>query len=205
MKKILFLLLVATTACATSIERLVEHTQDKVVKIGIVVPEGRGTGSGVFIDNHGTVLTCAHVVNHTKNGGKIFIKRNDGTVTRGTVIRINDKRDLALVATDLRNTPFMKIGYPVVRGQQVLAFGSPFGEQHSVAVGYVMNLFHKERLYVYHSAFILPGSSGGPLVDLRGRLVGLNEAMMMFSMFSPAPGYCVAIDIEEIKAFLRVE
>ncbi len=206
MKKTLLLLLIATTGCATSIEKVVDSTQSKVVKIGIVTAKGAGSGSGVFIDHIGTVLTCAHVVRHVveDGGGKIFIKRYDGSFTQGVIVKIDTKRDLALVKTDFGYTPRVYLGSPVKRGQQVLAFGSPFGTQRSISVGYVMNLVDNQIKYIFHSAFLLPGSSGGPLVDLRGRLVGVNEAMLMFNMFSPAPGYLVAIDISEIKAFLEV-
>jgi serine protease Do len=203
MKKTLLLLFIAAMGCATSLERLIERTEDKVVKVGIVRGDGhRGSGSGAFIDDNGTVLTCAHVTRQTENG-KIFIKLSNGAVYRGTVIKQDFEKDLSLVSIPLHGNKFFKLGKDVVRGQQVVAFGSPFGEQHSIAVGWVMNIVESAHTYIYHSAHILPGSSGGPLSDLHGRLIGINEAMLMFSIFAPAPGYCVAINIDTIKTFLE--
>ncbi len=202
MNKTLMLLLVATTSCAMSLEKLAIKTEDKVVKGGVVTNDGRrGSGSGVFIDNKGTVLTCAHVVSDAI-GGKVFIKIADGSFMRGYIIRWDSKKDLALVRTDFVLTPYIRLAKEVHKGQQVASFGSPLGLRQTVSIGYVLNSLENFGKTV-HSAFILPGSSGGPLVNTKGQLVGINEAMLMLNPFASAPGYCIAIDIETIKAFLE--
>ncbi len=200
MKKTLLILLIATTGCAMSFERLVNRTEDKVVKVGIVTDDGRrGSGSGVFIDSRGTVLTCAHVVGDAR---KIFVKTTDGTYLPGYIKHLDAKKDLALVRTDFVDTPFVLISKGDVEvGQVVAAFGSPLGIQRTASFGHVMNRMDKSFRFI-HSAFILPGSSGGPLVDVKGRLVGINEAIVMMNIFVPAAGYCIAIDGATIRAFL---
>lgn len=204
MKRLLLgCLFLSQLGCATSLERLVERSQDKVVKIGVVLADGHGgSGSGVFIDSRGTVLTCAHVVDHIAVT-KIFVKLEDGKFYYGVITKLDKKRDLALVKVELTHTPYVKLGPPVIRGQQVLAFGSPLGLVHSTSIGYVENLIKRGLTYIVHGANILPGSSGGPLLDTKGRLVGINEAMLMLNPLVPAPGYYIAIDVEEIESFLR--
>jgi serine protease Do len=211
-KKLAVLLLVPMLGCAASPERVYLNTKDKVVKIGMMMErktakgttKGEGICSGVFIDDMGTVLTCAHCLSHIEIT-KIFVKTDDGQVSRAIPAIIDKKRDLALLVTLFTNTPYMKLGKEVVRGQEVVSFGSGFGLQHTMTVGYVSNLINEGLSYIFHSAFILPGNSGGPLVDLHGKLVGLNEASLMMNFLVPAAGYYIAIDLPVIKAFLGVK
>jgi S1-C subfamily serine protease len=177
-KKLVVLLLTPALGCAVSIESLVRKTDPKVVKIGVVLADGRhGSGSGVFIDSVGTVLTCAHVVSHTSLV-KLFVKKDDEKVGTGFVIKIDVKRDLALIATDFKKTPYVKLGRPAVRGQQVVLFGSPLGIQRTITVGWIENILDEDKsiphTIVLQSAATNPGNSGGPLVNLKGRLVGLG-------------------------------
>jgi serine protease Do len=95
------------------------------------------------------------------------------------------------------------LGKETVKGQTVLAFGSPLNIQRTVSVGWVENLLNQGYLFILHSAAINPGNSGGPLVNLRGELVGINQAMIMANMFVPANGLYVAISVDTIKRFLR--
>lgn len=185
--------------------KLIEHTQDKVVKIGVVLDKGQGVGSGEFVSKEGLVLTCAHVVAHT-GVRKIFVKTDDERVFKASVYKIDMEHDLALLIIDTPETfPYFTLGDKVKRGQQVVAFGSALGIQHTVTVGWVENLIERSNRYVFHSAFVNPGNSGGPLVDTNGKLVGVNEAMLMLNFIAPAPGLCVAIDIDIVKDFLRGE
>jgi serine protease Do len=209
-KKLLALLIVPMLGCAASPERVYDRTKDKVVKIGMMIEKqtkhgllkGEGICSGSFIDSDGTVLTCAHCFEH-EDIKKIFVKMDNGKVSPAFVHVIDKEHDLALLTTLFYHTPYFKLGEDVKRGQEVMAFGSGFGMQHSMNVGYVSNLIVAGLSYVFHSAFILPGNSGGPLVDLHGRLVGVNEASLMMNFLVPAAGYYLAIDLETIKTFLE--
>lgn len=211
--KISSLLLVGilTTVCSASPESVYKHVHNKVVKVGIVVEKndngevvyGHGVCSGLFIDNNGTVLTCAHCLEH-HNLTKIFVKKDDELVTQNVVpLKIDADLDLALLATDFKHTPCFKLGKQAKRGQEVMSFGSGLDLQHTMSVGYVSNLLKYTVTYVLHGAFVVPGNSGGPLMNLHGRLVGVNEAILMLNPFVPAPGYCIAIDVTTIKKFLE--
>jgi len=208
LKKLGFLLFLPVLGCAANLEKVYSKTAPKVVKIGMVLADGRaGTCSGAYIDKFGTVLTCAHCVEHA-GITKIFVKQDGGYFSQGVVTRIDKKKDLALIVSlPLAYTPYFDLGKPVHRAQQVILFGSPLGVQHTVTVGWVENILSGEvvgveHLLVFHSAATNPGNSGGPLTDIRGRLVGVGEGVLMANPFVPATGLGFAVGIEDIKEFL---
>jgi S1-C subfamily serine protease len=218
MKRLLALLLINTLGCAASPELVIRHSQDKVVKLGMVLQRtspdtneqeyAHGVCSGAFINNSGLVLTCAHCVS-SRFLTKVFVKTEDETAYPGYVVKISTDNDLALVQMLTNHyTPYFKLGKEVERGQQVLLFGSPLRLQHTVSVGYIENIFDKGFLGMPHvvainSAPINGGNSGGPLVDLHGRLVGVGEGSIMANFFVPADGLGFAVDLESIREFLK--
>lgn len=214
LKKLLALLFLGTLGCAASPESVYQASKDKVVRLGMIFEhknkEGKlqrfkGVCSGTFIDDQGTVLTCAHCISDPEMT-KLFVKLENGDVYNGVVTKIDTGVDLALVAIPIPYySPHFNFGREVKQGEEVLSFGSPLGMSHSVSVGWVETLIIRESFYILHSAAILPGNSGGPLVDMKGRLVGINEAMLMLNFFSVAPGYYIAIDQTVIKDFLRLK
>lgn len=188
---------------ATGIERVVRETDPKVVKIGMVGKDGSGSCSGAFITPTGVVLTCAHCFTH-EGFTKIFVKTNDGKVYRAVPLKIDQKNDLALLVTpNFGPFPYFELGHEPIRGQQVLSFGSPLGLQHTISVGWVENILAEENRLIFHSAFINPGNSGGPLVDMTGRLIGVNEAMVVSGFMQLAHGLYIAINIETVKEFIK--
>jgi S1-C subfamily serine protease len=217
-KRLIALLLISTLGYAASPESVIRHSQDKVVKLGIVLQRtspdtneqeyAHGTCSGAFINDSGLVLTCAHCVT-SRFLTKLFVKTENEDYRVGYVVKISTNNDLALVQmlTD-KPTPYFKLGREVERGQEVLLFGSPLRLQHTVSVGYIENIFDKGFLGMNHvlainSAPINGGNSGGPLVDLHGRLVGVGEGSVMANIFVPADGLGFAVDLESIKEFLK--
>jgi len=209
-KKLLFFLLLATTACATQIERVIQKTDPKVVKIGIVGEKGAGTCSGAVIAEDGLTLTCAHCFDHP-NIKKVFIKSAKGEVYTASLVKIDFKKDLALIVpNEIADFPYFQYGIEPKKGQQVLSFGSPLGLQGNDSVGWVTDFINGNSIagkgrYIIHSAFINPGNSGGPLVDLKGRLIGINEATVGYGFFQEAQGFFVAIDIQTIKEFVGLD
>ncbi len=223
-RQLWLLLLLPALGCAST-ESVVAHTQDKVVKIGMVLERtspdtnekeyAQGKCSGAFISSKGHILTCAHCVS-SRFLTKIFVKTEDETTYNAYIIKIDTASDLALLRIDTINsaneykkphTPYLKLGKDVSRGQQVLLFGSPLGIQHSVSVGWIENIFEKGMLGLNHyieinSAPINGGNSGGPLVDMHGRLVGVGEGSIMANPFMAADGLGYAVDLESIREFL---
>ena len=201
---VILLLQLSILGRGADLEAVIRHTQGKVVKIGIVGKKSAGVCSGAFISSRGIVLTCAHCF-EGKGIKKVFVKTEDGAVYPAALLAYDGVRDLALVVPDsIGPFPYLKFGPEPSKGQQVLSFGSPLGIQSTVTIGWVTNTIRKTRSWIIlHSAFISPGNSGGPLVDLKGRLVGVNEAMLSYGFMQVAHGLYVAIDVITVKEFLR--
>jgi serine protease Do len=141
----------------------------------------RGVGSGFIVDSKGYILTNQHVV---QGATRIIVRLQDGEEFRGTVKGIDEETDVAVVKIDApRELPTVKLGDSddVQVGDWVLAIGSPFGLDQTVTAGIISK---KERQagpstsfqqFLQTDAAINRGNSGGPLVNMRGEVVGINS------------------------------
>ncbi|HLK61383.1 MAG TPA: trypsin-like peptidase domain-containing protein [Chthonomonadaceae bacterium] len=150
-------------------------------------PYMEASGSGVIVRSDGYILTNDHVVD---GADKVTVTLQDGREFPGEVKR-DFKSDLALVKIHANNLPAAELADSdrVKVGQWAIAFGSPFGLSDTMTVGVVSSLHREQviggngpdgRLYpslLQTDASINPGNSGGPLVDLYGRVVGINVAI----------------------------
>jgi len=160
-----------------------------VPRMADLVATRRASGSGVIVDTEGYIVTNAHVVLGaqqlrvdipTPSAGHSILAASSRTVS-GRIVGIDLETDLAVIKIDQRNLPVLAFGDSddLRAGQIVLAFGSPLGFNNSVSLGVVSAVARQlepesPMIYVQTDASINPGSSGGPLVDLQGRLVGIN-------------------------------
>jgi S1-C subfamily serine protease len=168
------------------------------------VPQEGGSGSGSIIDTRGYVLTNNHVI---ENAYKVFINLADGSQYEGTVIGTDPENDLAVLqftpprGKELRTVPFgdstnLKVG------QKVLAIGNPFALERTLTVGIVSGLGrpiqtskqHIIRDMIQTDASINPGNSGGPLLDTRGRMIGVNTMIYSPSGGSVGIGFAVPVN-----------
>lgn len=145
----------------------------------------RGEGSGVIVDEEGYLLTNFHVI---ENARQIVVRLSDGRrVFNVELVGFDPITDLAVLKIDLSNLSAMPWGDSdaLEVGDSVLAIGSPFGLFHTVTSGIISA---KERYnaledgptfqeFLQTDAAVNPGSSGGPLVDMEGKLVGINTAI----------------------------
>ncbi|MCI0352382.1 MAG: trypsin-like peptidase domain-containing protein [Acidobacteriales bacterium] len=154
-----------------------------------LVTTQRASGSGVIVDPEGYIVTNAHVVRGAQRlrvevptaamGQSILASRTRSL--SGQIVGIDVETDLAVIKVEERGLPALSFGDSddLKAGQIVLAFGSPLGLHNSVSMGVVSGIARQlapesPMIYVQTDAAINPGSSGGPLVDLRGRIVGIN-------------------------------
>ena len=144
------------------------------------------SGSGVIVSSDGYVMTNDHVV---AGSDRVTVRLQDGREFVGRVYR-DQRSDLALIKIDATGLPAAEFADSdnVKIGQWAIAFGSPFGLSDTMTVGVVSSTKRSERigsfadLRLYPSliqtdASINPGNSGGPLVDIYGRIMGINVAI----------------------------
>jgi serine protease Do len=167
-------------------EGVVPHTAD-------LVSTQRASGSGVIVDPDGYIVTNAHVVRGAQRirvdlplaaTGRSILARRSRSVS-AQVVGIDLETDLAVIRVGERNLPALTFADSdaVNAGQLVLAFGSPLGLSNSVTLGVVSAVARQlepesAMIYVQTDAPINQGSSGGALVDVRGRLVGINTLIL---------------------------
>ncbi|HKP71737.1 MAG TPA: Do family serine endopeptidase [Pyrinomonadaceae bacterium] len=141
----------------------------------------RGVGSGFIVDPKGYILTNQHVI---EGATRITVRFQSGEVIRGRVVGEDDETDLAVVKVEsTRELPTVKLGNSdeAQVGDWVLAVGSPFGLDQTVTAGIIST---RERSTPVSSSFqrflqtdaaINRGNSGGPLVNMRGEVIGINS------------------------------
>jgi serine protease Do len=154
-----------------------------------LVATERSSGSGVIVDASGFIITNAHVVRGARRihielpapGDGHSILATNSRLVPGRIVGIDIETDLAVVKVDEANLTTVGFGDSdtLKAGQLVLALGSPLGLRHSVALGVVSAVARQlepesPMIYLQTDASINPGSSGGPLIDVRGQLVGIN-------------------------------
>ncbi len=153
-------------------------------------PRGRGMGSGFIISNDGYVLTNHHVIDGAES---VKVKLSDRREFTAKVVGSDAQYDVALLKIEGRNLPTVRVGdsNTLKPGQWVVAIGSPFGLDHSVTAGIVSALGRstggQEQRYVpfiQTDVAINQGNSGGPLLNTRGEVVGINS-----QIFSASGGY----------------
>jgi S1-C subfamily serine protease len=173
---------------------VVEKVGPAVVAIGIKKqsklnsPEGEGSGSGMIIAPDGFVLTNDHVVDRSTN---VKVSMTDGREYSAQIIGTDPVTDLAVVRVSANDLPSVELGDSdsLHVGQLAIALGNPLGFQNTVSAGVVSALGRALRgrtgrlieNVIQTDVALNPGNSGGPLVDSKGRVIGINTAMIFMA------------------------
>ena len=143
----------------------------------------KGAGSGFIIRSDGYILTNEHVV---RDAQTLKVTLYGGKKYDGRVIGTDPQTDLAVVKIDAKNLPAVEMGDSnnLEPGQWVVAIGNPYGFHDTVTAGIISALGrslddpNQSGNLIQTDAAINPGNSGGPLVDLGGKVIGINEAII---------------------------
>jgi putative serine protease PepD len=177
----------ATARPAGSIANIVATALPSVVTIKVRGGDGDATGSGFVIDDKGHLLTNNHVVSGAS--GEIDVVLSNGDVAQAKVVGRDASYDLAVLRIDRTDLTPLVLGRSdqVVVGDQVIAVGAPLGLDQTVTSGIVSALNRPvtpgagdETSYInaiQTDAAINPGNSGGPLLDMEGKVIGINSAI----------------------------
>jgi serine protease Do len=159
-----------------------------------------GEGSGFIIDGAGHILTNDHVV---AGANEIQVTLSNGRHLKGEVVGTDHFSDVALVQVHGTNLPVAPLGRSqgLRPGQWAIAIGNPYGFQHTVTAGVVSSVDRpvktQDRSYerlIQTDAAINPGNSGGPLVDIQGRVIGINTVVLADAQ---GIGFAIPIDVAQ--------
>ena len=184
-------------AYSEAVTGAVERVAPAVVK----VETGRGGGTGFIFAPDGLVLTNAHVAEEAR---RLTILLPDGRSRDASLIGADADTDLAVLKISATDLHVLALGDSrrLKPGQIVIAIGNPFGFQHTVTAGVVSATGRSLRArtgrlmtgLVQTDAALNPGNSGGPLVNTRGEVVGINTAVIV-----PAQGISFAVSAETAR------
>ncbi|MDZ4770033.1 MAG: trypsin-like peptidase domain-containing protein [Chloroflexota bacterium] len=173
-----------------------------VLRSVVQVRDGsRGAGAGTIWHRDGLIITNAHVAANRV----LQVALPDGRVLDATVIARDEARDLAALSIGARDLPTIPLGSArtLQAGQWVMALGHPWGVTNAATGGVLIGVGSNlpdidlaRRDWVVADLHLRPGNSGGPMIDVNGRLIGVNTLMT-------GPGVGVAVSVDTAKDFLR--
>ena len=188
-------------AYSRAVISVVDDISPAVIHVTPHGPGRGGSGSGFLIASSGLAIT-----NHHVTGGHVNLvaRTSDGDRIDATVVGADPANDVAVLKLKASDLPHARLGESskLKVGQLVVAIGSPLGLQSTVSSGIVSALGRNMRSedgrlmenIVQHSAPINPGNSGGPLVDSRGKVIGVNTAIIAM-----AQGLCFAVSSNTVR------
>jgi putative serine protease PepD len=162
-----------------------------------------GAGSGSIIDNNGHILTNHHVI---RDSTKLEVTLSDGSKWPARFVGADPDNDLAVIKIDAPKEKLTVIpmgeSSELQIGQKVLAIGNPFGLGQTLTTGIISSLGRSIRSgagtliedVIQTDAAINPGNSGGPLLDSKGRIIGINSAIISPTGASVGIGFAIPVN-----------
>lgn len=193
------------TAVYEAVNRSVVNITSKTVRNGLVISvQGEGAGSGAVIDTDGHIVTNYHVV---KDARQIDVALFNGETYTATRVGADPLNDLAVIKIDAPEDQLFPVEFGDSRqlkvGMRVFALGNPFGLERTLTTGIISSLDRSLQIHgnweiktiIQIDAAINPGSSGGPLLNAHGRLIGINTAIATTSGQSAGVGFAIPSSI----------
>ena len=188
-----------------SVQKSVVHIKVEQKLVNVVgpfqnQPRQEGSGSGAIVRSDGYILTNHHVVGEAD---KISVQLYDGQELKARLIGTDPATDISVIKIEGKNMPVLPMGNSnnILVGESVIVIGNPFGLSHTVTFGIIsakgrtgMGIAEYED-FIQTDAAINPGNSGGPLVDLEGKIVGVNTAIFSNSGGYQGIGFAVPINV----------
>jgi S1-C subfamily serine protease len=184
------------------------------IKIREITPEegqkprtGWDGCSGVYIKKD-HILTANHCIDVPENAKivEIWIKRWDGTTCKTSILRFDAERDLALLGVSKPGIP-LSLAQSRALGEDIWVIGSPLGMPLLVTKGIISRLnlvFQGEKTkHFVIDAIVLPGNSGGPVINSRGQLVGILVRSTSALGSLGAAGLGFSVELSELREFLK--
>ncbi len=181
-----------------------ERINPAIVLVEAQLKEGLSSGTGCIINKNGVILTSSHVVN---NASYIEVTTSNGETYKAELLPgINSQNgDLALLKINPQKTlPTIKLGDSsmVKVGQKVLAIGNPFGFNGTLTTGIVSRIDY-ERNKIQTDAAINPGSSGGPILNASGEVIGISQSIYNPDNNKSNIGIGFAVPANEVKKIVN--
>ncbi len=153
------------------IKKVIEGYRQKVIQIATPY----STATGLILPEYNLIVTNEHVVRDNK---EVIISRHDLSKASAKVVFLDAQYDIAFLSLpiEFKCAPIDFSKETVVEGLRVIAIGHPYGFKYSSTMGIISNAAHLQDgvEYFQHDAAMNPGNSGGPLIDIYGKLVGIN-------------------------------
>lgn len=182
--------------------------------VSSLLSKSQNTGSGVILDVNGYIVTNAHVVEGAHKIEVILNKQQEqkgkfqsilkprGEHITAELVGFDMETDLAVLKVPVTGLAYLELANSddLKQGQMVFAFGSPMGLQNSVTMGVVSSMARQlspedPMIYIQTDAAINPGNSGGPLVNIDGKVVGINTSIISQSGGSEGLGFAAPSNI----------
>lgn len=181
---------------------LYEKINPAIVCVDSHVSDGVSCGTGCIIDKRGIILTSAHVLD---SAADVVVTMSNGQDYKAKVLKMfGENKDIALLKINVpRDLETVKLGNSekIRVGQKVFAIGNPFGFNGTLTQGIISRIdYSKNRIQT--DAAINPGSSGGPLLNKNGEIIGINQAIYNPDNNISNIGIGFAIPINLVKEYL---
>ena len=193
---------ILNNAFSSGLAEMIEQAQDSVVQVR---RGDRGAGTGVIWQTNGGIITNHHVVAHT--GSKTLVELRDGQVFEAQIVDSDPTLDLALLkvpadhltAIPVANSTKLRVG------ELVFAIGHPWGQRGVVTAGIVSALSkvkirnsNRQLEYIKSDVRLAPGNSGGPLLNAKGEVIGINAMIMGGDLSVAIPSTVVSTWITQL-------